>query len=148
MAKACRETYAVIHVLSEAQVAELCRLYQGEWWTKGRTLEDVRTMLRHCDLVFGVVTRDSPRLLGFARILSDHVYKALLLDVIIHSDYRAKGLGTFLLESIMAHPVISRVRNVELYCLPERVEFYERHGFSLDIGEVRPMRRTLQTSIS
>jgi GNAT superfamily N-acetyltransferase len=137
------DRYIVLDKLSEPQIEQLHALYQNEWWTKGRTLEDVRTMIAHGDFVFGVVERDSPELVGFARVISDHVYKAFIYDVIIHPEHRAAGLGTFLVESIMSHPVISRVRHVELYCLPERVGFYERHGFSADVGEVRLMRRTL-----
>ena len=110
--------------------------------SKGRSLEDVRTMLAHCDFVFGVVARDSPKLLGFARVISDGVYKAFIFDVIIHPEHRSEGLGTFLMESLMAHPVLSRVRHIELYCLPERVPFYERHGFSAEVGEIVLMRRT------
>jgi GNAT superfamily N-acetyltransferase len=134
--------YAVIDTLSEAQVVELHAMYQDVWWSKGRSLEDVRAMLAHCDIVFGVVARDAPKLLGFARVISDHVYKAFVFDVIIHPEHRAAGLGTFLMESLMAHPVLSRVRHIELYCLPERVPFYERHGFSAEVGEVVLMRRT------
>src|SRR4051812_5061151 len=103
------ERYLIVDALSEAQVVELHTLYQGEWWTVGRSLEDVRTMLAHSDFIFGVVARDSPQLLGFARVLSDHVYKGFIFDVIIHPEHRAAGLGTFLVEGIMAHPVLSRV---------------------------------------
>jgi GNAT superfamily N-acetyltransferase len=135
--------YVVMEALTEAQVEELHALYQDVWWSKGRSLAEVRTMVEHCDFVFGVVARDSPKLLGFARVISDHVYKAFVFDVIIHPEHRAEGLGTFLMESLMAHPVLSRVRHIELYCLPERVAFYERHGFSADVGEVLLMRRVL-----
>lgn len=135
-------SYSIISVLNEAQILELHALYQGEWWTAGRTLEDVRTMLQHTDFIFGVVASDSAKLLAFARVLTDRVYKAFLYDVIVHPDVRAAGLGTFLVQHIMEHPVLSKVRHFELYCLPERVPFYERHGFTRGIGEPLLMRRT------
>ncbi len=135
--------FSIVTTLTEAQTLELHALFQGEWWTKGRTLEDIRTMLTHTTFIFGVVATDSGKLLAFARVLSDRVYKAFLYDVIVRSDHRSAGLGTFLLDHIMTHPVLSKVRHFELYCLPERVPLYERYGFKLGIGEPLLMRRTL-----
>jgi predicted N-acetyltransferase YhbS len=133
--------YSIINALSESQIQQLHALYQSEWWTKGRSIEDVRTMLQHCDFVFGVVAADSEELVGFTRVLTDRVYKAILFDVIVHSAHRSAGLGSFLIKHILAHPVISRVRHVELYCLPERRDFYLRHGFTCSLGELQLMRR-------
>ena len=138
-------SFSVVSSLTEAQTLELHALYQGEWWTKGRTLEDIRTMLAHTTFIFGVVAPGSGKLLAFARVLSDRIYKAFLYDVIVHPDHRSAGLGTILLEHIMEHPILSKVRHFELYCLPERMPFYERHGFTLGIGEPQLMRRTLET---
>ena len=40
--------------LSHEQARELCALYQDEWWTVGRTLGDVLSMIEN-SLVFGMV---------------------------------------------------------------------------------------------
>ena len=132
----------VFNALSEAQTQQLHSLYQREWWTVGRSLADVRTMLQHSDFVFAIAAPDTEELLAFARVLTDHVFKALVLDVIVHPDHRSAGLGSFLMAHIMGHPVLSRVRHIELYCLPERAEFYRRHGFTSELGELHFMRRT------
>jgi hypothetical protein len=71
-----QERYVIIDALSDAQIEQLHVLYQGEWWTTGRTLADVREMMAHCDFIFGVVERDSPELVGFARVLTDHPSRA------------------------------------------------------------------------
>ena len=133
--------YLVVDTLTEAQTEQLHSLYQREWWTVGRSLADVRTMLQHSDFVFGVVAPDSPQLLAFARVLTDRVFKALLLDVVVLSEHRSAGIGSFLMAHILTHPVLSRVRHVELYCLPERTDFYQRHGFTTSLGELQLMRR-------
>ena len=57
----------------EGQVADLVRLYQSEWWTKGRRESEVHDMLRHCDLIVAVAEASSGRLVGFARVLTDFV---------------------------------------------------------------------------
>lgn len=133
--------YPVSTALSEAQTEQLHSLYQGEWWTVGRSLADVRTMLQHSDFVFAIAAPGTQQLLAFARVLTDRVFKALVLDVIVHPDHRSAGLGSFLMAHIAAHPVLSRVRHIELYCLPGRATFYQRRGISSELGELRFMRR-------
>ena len=76
-------TFSLAYELDEAQVEELCALYQREWWTKGRELADVRRMVAHSDFVFALTETGTGALAGFARVLSDRVYKALVLDVIV-----------------------------------------------------------------
>jgi GNAT superfamily N-acetyltransferase len=132
----------VLYALSEAQTEQLHLLYQHEWWSVGRTLADVRAMLQHSDFVFGIVAPETQQLLAFARVLTDRVFKALVLDVIVHPEHRSAGLGTFLMTHILADPVLSRVRHIELYCLPERADFYRRQGFTAELGELLFMRRS------
>ena len=44
----------VKHFLTEPQVHDLVRMFQNEWWTKGRELSQVQEMLRHSDLIVAV----------------------------------------------------------------------------------------------
>ena len=37
--------------LTETQIEDLHRMYQSEWWTKGRKLPDVRRMLENSDVI-------------------------------------------------------------------------------------------------
>ena len=134
--------HTVLSALSEAQVEQLHSLYQGEWWTAGRSFADVRTILEYSDFVFGIAAPGSAQLLAFARVLTDRVYKALVLDVIVHPEHRSAGLGSYLMAHILAHPILSKVRHIELYCLPEREEFYRRQGFTSELGELLLMRRS------
>lgn len=123
-----------VEQLTDDQVADLHALYQQEWWTTGRTLEDVRRMLAGSDVVIGYVERDRGRLVAFARVLSDFVYKALVLDVIVAANHRGAGLGRTLMTAVMEHPKLENVRHFELYCLPEMLPFYEAWGFTADTG--------------
>lgn len=132
----------VLSALSEVQIKQLHSLYQREWWTVGRSLGDVQNMLRHSDYIFALAASETDELLAFARVLTDRVFKALLLDVMVHPDYRSTGLGSFLMEHIMTHPILCQVRHIELYCLPERADFYQRHGFTSELGRLRLMRRS------
>ncbi|MBI3725652.1 GNAT family N-acetyltransferase [bacterium] len=135
-------TLQVVDRLTDAHVEELCALYREEWWTKGREPSSVRRMLEHTDLVLGVCREGAGRLLAFARVLTDRVWKALGLDVIVARSERGTGLGRFLLDRIVEHPLLARVRDLELYCRPELVSLHARWGFTADLGELRFMRLT------
>lgn len=134
--------YEHVEELTEEQVLELHRLYGGEWWSKDRTIEETRRVLAGSKPVFGVVESGSGRLVAFARVVTDGVFKALVFDVIVDPDHRGSGLGDALLNRILDHPDLRAVRSVELYCLPDLVPFYERLGFTTDVGGVRLMRKT------
>jgi predicted GIY-YIG superfamily endonuclease/GNAT superfamily N-acetyltransferase len=132
----------VHHSITDVQVLDLMRLYQSEWWTRGRQEADVQQMLQHCDLIVAICAEPSERLVGFARVLTDFVYKALIFDVIVDASFRSQGLGRTLMDGIVNHPALSAVRHLELYCQPEMAPFYERWGFSADLGKLGLMRLT------
>lgn len=58
------------------------------------------------------------------------------------ADYhRGKGLGKLIMEAIITHPRLKNIKNFELTCTPEMMDFYKKFGFSENYGpEVRPMR--------
>jgi predicted GNAT family N-acyltransferase len=128
--------------LEPSHVTQLMELYAAEWWTSERQLPDVEAMLAGTDLVVAVIHRPSERLVGFARVLTDFVYQALVLDVIVAADLRGTGLGARLMDAIVGHPKLASLRTIELACQPELVAFYERWGFTDKVGRSRLMRRT------
>ena len=131
----------VVHDLDETGLAELHALFAREWWTAGRSLEDTRRCVAGSQVRIGLVD-DPGALAGFARVVTDYTFKALIFDVIVAEAHRGKGLGDRLIALVLGHPDLVRVGHFELYCLPELGAFYERHGFSTEVGGVRLMRRT------
>ncbi len=119
----------VIYELGSKHIEQLHQLYQEEWWTKGRTLEDTRKCVANSQLCIALVDAQD-NLIGFARVLTDFTFKALIFDVIVREDQRGKGLGDKLMGLIKSHDKLSGVRHVELYCLPDMNDFYARHGFT------------------
>ena len=132
-------TLTLTSQLTEKQIVELHALYQKEWWTKGRELSELRRMLEQSDLLFAFVD-DTGRLTAFARVLTDYVYKALLFDIIVADDWRKTGLGRKIMDAVVRHPLLEKVEHLELYCLPELVPFYQKWGFTEELGELRFMR--------
>ena len=127
--------------LTDGQINDLHRMYQEEWWTKGRDLGDVRRMLEHTNVTVGFCDAESKCLVAFARVLTDYVYKALLLDVIVEAGSRGRGLARALIDAVVGHPALALVRHFELYCRPELVPLYRQWGFSDELADLRFMRR-------
>jgi len=122
----------LIDRLSDKQVEELTALYQKEWWSQRRKLDDVRRMLAGTDFVFAFEDADSKELVAFARVLTDTVYRAYLFDVIVKESQRGQGLGRAVVEAVVKHPTLATVEKLFLWCRPELVPFYEEFGFVID----------------
>ncbi|WP_425413540.1 GNAT family N-acetyltransferase [Micromonospora rhizosphaerae] len=76
-------------------------------------------MLTASDLVFALVQRSADRLVGFARVLTDGVYLAVVLDVIVASHARDSGVGRMLLDAIVNDPPVDPGAQHRA-CLPAR----------------------------
>ena len=106
------------------QVQELFVL--GAFWAQERTIEDIKIAVEHSDPVVTVWERD--RIIGFARATSDGIYRAGIWDVVIHPEYRGRGLGGKLVETVLAHPKVNKVERVYLTTTNQK-NFYKKIGF-------------------
>ncbi|MEM7203712.1 MAG: GNAT family N-acetyltransferase [Planctomycetota bacterium] len=121
--------FDVVHRLDPAQRAQLLALYDGEWWSAGRTLQDVERMLQGPSVIVGLVEPSSAELVGFVRSLSDGAFHAWVYDVIVKPSHRGRGLGRALLDRIVGHPALINVRRISLSCRPDMIAFYQRWQF-------------------
>lgn len=104
----------------------LQRLLNYAPWARDRSPEGIRLMLENTDYHFSVW--DGASLIGFARVLTDRVYRATLWDVVIHPDYQNRGAGEELMKRILSHPVLSTVERFWLNTR-DKFGFYEKFGF-------------------
>lgn len=128
-------------------IEQLHGMFQKEWWTNQRTMDETRQVVQGSQINVGLVietevdvddkTKKKKRniLVGYGRVLTDYIIKAFLFDIIIHEDYRKNGFGKMLLNEILNHPKLSKVKHFELYCVPEMEPYYkqDQFGFSSDI---------------
>ena len=82
-------------------------LSNESYWAKGRSLETVQRSIEN-SLCFGVYTENSQ--VGFARVITDYVVFAWLLDVFILPEYQGKGYGKKLMQAIITHPDLQGLR--------------------------------------
>ena len=130
----------IITNLTDTQVDQLVELYSNEFWCNKRKRNDVDRMLAKTDIIIGAEDR-AHDLVGFVRVLTDYVYKAIIFDLIVHPNWRGKKVGKLLMDSVIKHPRLSHVEHYDLNCLPEMYKFYELWEFTADVGELGFMRR-------
>jgi len=133
-------SYRFVEHIDDRLRSDLMELYRHEWWTNQRREEDVARMLQHTDLVVGLCANDG-RLVGFTRVLTDQVFKAVIFDVIVAREHRGAGLGGRLLDYVLAHSMVAGVRHIELYCKSEMIPFYEKWGFVVPRDDVTFLRK-------
>src|SRR5690349_18160900 len=80
--------------------------------------------------------------LAFARAVTDLATYAYLTDVIVAPHERGQGLGTWMIQTLLAHPDLQGLRRVTLFTRDAR-QLYEKLGFSTEMPastymEMRP----------
>lgn len=105
-------------------------------------------MIAGASITFAAIDDASGALVGFTRVLTDGVFLAMILDVIVQVDRRGDGIGGQLVAAVLDDPRIGEVRSIELVCQPELVPFYRRWGFTDKVGRSRLMRRTADPALT
>lgn len=101
-------------------------LSNKSYWAKGRTLDRVKKSLKN-SVCFGVFNRDGKQL-GFARIVTDYVVFAWLMDIFIDETLRGQGVGKLLMDYIVNYPNLMDVNGMGLRT-KDAHSLYEKFGF-------------------
>ena len=89
----------------------------------------------------GVRVQRSPgRQVGFARVVTDYATFAYLCDVFIADEVRGKGLGKWLIESVISHADLQGLRRWML-ATADAHELYRKFGFTEMSAPTRWMER-------
>ena len=95
------------------------------YWAQGRSRERIERSLAN-SLVFGLY--DGEKQIGLARVVTDYAVFAYLCDVFIHEDYRAHGLGKWLMQTVHDHPDLQGLRRWTL-ATRDAHELYRQFGW-------------------
>ena len=80
---------------------------RNSYWAKGVPREVVDRSIENT-LCFGVY--EGERQVGFARVITDYATFGYLSDVFIVESHRGRGLATWMMEVILAHPDLQGLR--------------------------------------
>jgi GNAT superfamily N-acetyltransferase len=114
-------------------------LSRESYWAPGIE-RDVLDRALDWSLCFGLYAPDGS-LAGFARAVSDRATYGYLADVFVLDDHRGRGLGAWLVETVLAHPDLATLRRWVLFT-EDAHDLYARFGFGPGATPERYMERT------
>jgi GNAT superfamily N-acetyltransferase len=102
-----RDNFTISTDPDRLDVEAIVDMLKRAYWAQGRPRDRTVRALKN-SLVFGIY--EGEKQIGLARIISDYAVFAYLCDVFIHEDYRANGLGKWLMQTIHSHPDLQGLR--------------------------------------
>ncbi len=104
---------------------DLLPLFRQTYWAPKRSAGQIEGMLHNSPIVLGAWR--GRRLIGFARALTDDVYRAVIDDIVVDEPFRGKGVGTAMVKALLER--LKHVEEIFLGCDVKEVPFYEKLGF-------------------
>ncbi len=117
---------------------ELYQLLQQTDWADTRGPLDIQQMLDHSQITLGVWDED--RLIAFARVITDDLFRAIIDDVVVNSAYRNRGIASQMLDKILKRT--EHIEIVMLDCDAELIGFYGTFGFEPKGGASMQLRNS------
>ncbi len=103
----------------------IARFLAGSYWAKGIPREVVDRSIEG-SLCFGLY--QGKEQIGFARVITDYATFAYLADVFVMEKSRGEGLGIWMMEVIMGHPRLQKLRRWML-ATRDAHGLYEKFGW-------------------
>jgi predicted GNAT family N-acyltransferase len=100
-------------------------LLSTTYWAKDRALGLIEKSIKN-SLPISVYHDGSQ--IAFARVVTDKACFAWICDVIVHEDYRGKGIGKTMLAFIQSHSEIPK--SMQLLRTHDAHKLYEQFGFT------------------
>jgi GNAT superfamily N-acetyltransferase len=95
------------------------------YWAAGRTIDEVQATI-DASFCFGVYL--DGKQVGFARVVTDYVVFAYLMDVFIDEAHRGKGYSSVLIDAMMNESQLQQVKIWRL-ATSDAHFLYEKFGF-------------------
>lgn len=121
----------------EIELQQLQDLLRQTGWANRRSIEGIQAMLDGTPLTLGAWEGD--RLVGFVRVITDGIYRALIDDVVVEESKRGTGIGSELMQRVVRR--LEEIEEVFLRCGEHVVPFYERHRFERSNGVIMDLKK-------
>ncbi|MNC23236.1 Acetyltransferase (GNAT) family protein [compost metagenome] len=110
--------------------AGLYRLFQTTGWPNLRQLDEGRLYLAASGSWYFVSAWAAEECIGFGRVISDGAFQAFICDLIVHPDYQSRGIGSTILQSLLAECQRLNLVSVQLSAAKGKAGFYRKFGFA------------------
>jgi GNAT superfamily N-acetyltransferase len=124
---------------------EVIHKYLSEvaYWSIGVPRATVERATRN-SLAFGLF--EAERQIGLARLITDLTTFAYLSDVFVLPEHQGKGLGTWFMECVFAHPDLASMRRLMLVT-GDAQKLYEKFGFTALANPEQVMEKRPQAAL-
>ncbi len=95
------------------------------FWTASQTIEDLQTCIDN-SFCFGIYLDEKQ--IGFARVITDYIIFAYVMDVFIDENHRGKGYSSILIDKMLNEPKLQQVKIWRLATRDAHI-LYEKFGF-------------------
>jgi GNAT superfamily N-acetyltransferase len=110
-------------------------LASDSYWVAGISRSAVEKCIKH-SLCFGVYA--DGRQIAFARVVTDYVRFAHLLDVFVLPEFRGRGISKLLMSNILSHPELDTIVRYTLGT-QDAQGLYAQYGFTSFANPERQM---------
>ena len=124
--EAQRDGYCISTDKARSDVSAIHAYLTRSYWSPGIPKAIVERAIRGA-LCFGLFDRQVEQV-GFARAITDGATFAYLADVYVLEEHRGKGLGKWMVETILAHPSLQGLRRI-LLATRDAHQLYAPFGF-------------------
>jgi GNAT superfamily N-acetyltransferase len=121
-----RDGYTISTDKARFDVAAIHGYLTRSYWSPGIPRAVVEKAIAGA-LCFGLFSEQGNQV-GFARMITDCATFAYLADVYVLEEHRGKGLGKWIVETILAHPSFRGLRRI-LLATRDAHALYARFGF-------------------
>lgn len=128
----------IIEKLDNNLITQLKKLYDSNHWSQNRSIKSIEIALKNSTLTIGIIQNN--QLLGFGRLLSDHIFRATIYDILIQTDKQNQGLGKQLINYMLNHNALKNVTQVDICCRPEKEFFYKKWLFKKNLQNSNYLR--------
>ena len=110
------------------------------YWAAGRTMDEVQTTI-DASICFGLYL--DGKQIGFARVITDYVVFAYVMDVFVTPEHQGKGYSTKLIQAMMDEPKLAEVKIWRLSTRDAHF-LYEKFGFTPLATPERMMEKVIK----
>jgi GNAT superfamily N-acetyltransferase len=103
-----RDGYTLDDDRTRLDMPRIVEWVQNSYWAKGRPIEVVLRSWEHAAVVMGLYHGNEQ--VGGARVVTDLATAAYLADVFLLPEHRGRGLGLWLVETLVTHPALAGCR--------------------------------------
>ena len=110
------------------------------YWAAGRTIEEVQITI-DASVCFGIYLDEKQ--IGFARVITDYVVFAYVMDVFIDDNYRGKGYSSILINEMMTEKQLQSVKIWRL-ATSDAHFLYKKFGFAALANPEKMMEKKIE----